>query len=219
MSALYVRDWFESYRKRYGNAHPQYHIVLGLYPLEFMVEALQKIGPSFWLTFKIPSNTFEDAKLGRNLGSMLPINSNVVMRPTISSLDFHRSSKWNNPKYNNWYLQEDGTVLVKMALILSEKGRDARCDWPIRFPTLSGQTYFKSLAKLFGSPDRGPTCFAVVVARFASTVCGITLECDAAQTEEDPGALDLVKTGIFVAEGAWYCEEQAEMRHVNWRVL
>lgn len=220
MSAVGASDWFNDHVAKTGMAHPQKNLVFGLYDLEFMEEVLAKIGPPFFLTFRFPPNTLEDAVEGRPLGTMLPLSFSPEKWQTTMSIDFH-TTNWTSGTTDGWRMQLDGSIWVSQAAILAHVDSDGwqlpAVDGPIRVPTLQGQNRFDGFRALFESRPASPRTFAVAVVRYGSHQLGVIL--DGVESPSETGKLVLVKTAIFQTEGDWCRPESAVLQTVNWQIL
>lgn len=127
MSVLDVRVWFLD-----PTAHHQ--LVLGMYPLKFVNEARQKIGPDFYLAKK-RNVSFTAYHFGHARGSMLPFapldpqalrgQDNVTMYP------FRASDSCPHPSVPSWSLDISGVFRIKKAAVLAASTGPATPDFPI----------------------------------------------------------------------------------------
>jgi hypothetical protein len=219
MSALGVTDWFEDYRKQHGRAPPQIDLVFKLYPLEFLHEAQRKIGGPFFLQFRAPPNTIEDAEIGEPLGTMLPLAYKSSKWLVTQSMNFSTLG-WTASLSDTWLIQSDGTVVLKEAAILNveeDDGPMAHREGPITISTPTGFRRFDSFRAWESELPRVPHRFAVAAVRYNYRQLGIILE--GAKSSSEEGGLVLVKTGVFMTLEQWCGEDLIKVVPVNWRVL
>jgi hypothetical protein len=218
MSAVGVTDWFERYRIDHGKRPPQKNLVFDLYPLEFLTEAQQKIGGSFFLHHRAPQNTIEDALLGEPLGTMLPLAHNQKYWQVTQSMNF-ATTNWSMSLPDNWKIQSNGTVLVQEAAILASAHAETPkgADGPIQVSSPNGYKDFASLEAWMKTLPEVPHRFAVAVIRYSHRQFGIILE--GVQPALDEPKLILVKTGIFITKGRWCSKDLINLDPTNWLVL
>lgn len=218
MSALGVKDWFETYRRRHGHAHPQKNLVLDSYPLDFLVEAQHKIGGPFFLHHRSPQNTIRDAELGKPLGTLLPLAHNTEYWQVTQSMNF-QSLNWSKSLTDDWEIQLDGSLVIKQAAILVGGRHELpnQADGPISISSPDGYQHFHSFRTWMDGLPTVPYRFAVAVVRYSHRQFGIVLE--GVRPTPDESRLALVKTGIFMTDGRWCGEDLIQKSSTDWLVL
>jgi hypothetical protein len=119
MSVLGVTDWFSSATASYEN-----ELVLGMYPLAFVREAMEKIGPDFFLARKVigaPSSSPEYFT-GSARGSMLPFEAldrkRLRGQKDVKMYPFQAYIPIFHPAVRTWELESSGSFRMRQAGIL-----------------------------------------------------------------------------------------------------
>lgn len=218
MSAMGVTGWFEKYRLQFNRAPPEDNLVFGLYPLDFLVEAQHNIGGAFFLPFRMPQNTYEDAASGKPLGTMLPLAHNRTKWQVAQAMNF-ATDNWSNSTSDTWEIQLNGSVVIRNAVILARNETDgaAGADGPVYISSPTGSRVFESFHIWKSEQPSAPYRFAVAVIRYGYRQLGVTLE--GVRSQSNDSQLILVKTGIFRTEGRWCKEGLFGPSSVNWVVV
>ncbi len=218
MSALGVTDWFEDYRIQHGQAPPQKDLVFKLYPIEFLREAQRKIGGPFFLHFRAPPNTIQDAEAGEPLGTMLPLAYKPKNWQVTQSMNFSTSG-WKTSLTDMWLIQLDGSVILKEAAILNadSDGSTGITEGPVSISTSNGFKRFDSFRAWESKLPQVPNRFAVAAVRYNHRQFGVILE--GIESSSEQGNFVLVKTAIFMTLERWCGEDLIKVSPVSWRVL
>lgn len=229
MAAVGATDWYESYRRDTGLAHPQRDVIMNLYSLDFVREAALKIGAAFWLDRRNPEPGIDHARIGKPIGSLLPFAYSpdmIYQHRIVYTRGGGRAGYWRHCLAGSWEIQIDGSVRIKQAAILGSTvhspSLNEEADGHVEIMTYSKRAEFPGGFKDWiksSSSQHNSYRFAVAVASdMGQALWGVTLE-----GIEDPvstqGELHLVKTGIFFIHGTRCWADQLKLQSVNWLVL
>lgn len=129
MSAVGATDWYNPYVKKHGNEPREDNLVLGLYPVEFLNEALAKIGPTFFTAIHINLGYIRDTVYLRKgcwilsenrhpVGSMLPFTATPTSMLPPQKYAF---GSYSHPSVQSWRIMEDGSLHITRAGILTSE--------------------------------------------------------------------------------------------------
>lgn len=127
MSVVGATEWYKDFVSKYKVPPPETDLILGLYPLSFLAEAITKLGPTFYTAIPVNLhylsgavdlsegswNAQADAKA---VGSVLPFTSSSTFLVPPQQFAFASD---HHPAVQTWALNRDGSLTVKQAGILS----------------------------------------------------------------------------------------------------
>ncbi|KAG8529119.1 uncharacterized protein KY384_005754 [Bacidia gigantensis] len=127
MSVVGATAWYKDYLSKHKKAPPEDNLVLGFYPAVFLQEASQTIGPTFFTAIACDMRFAQGAVSIANdewnvvgdrkpVGSMLPFTSSETYIVPPHRIGF---SIYAHPVVKTWNVQDDGSVCIKQAAILT----------------------------------------------------------------------------------------------------
>ena len=139
MSVIGATKWYQDYISQHGIGPPETGLVLGLYPTDFLNEALANIGPTFFTAIPTDLRFLECAiELSNHswhvredrmpIGSMMPFTSSPAYLVPPQKYSFN---DYNHPAVATWKILENGSVHVKQAGILTTQQLAAQNDMEI----------------------------------------------------------------------------------------
>ena len=126
MSVVGATDWYREYLARHKDAPPAKDLVLGYYQVEFLNEAMSRIGPTFFTAIptdlryltggvRITGDAWVHCEGHEPIGSMLPFTSSPTYLLPPQKYSFNA---YNHPSIASWTIQIDGSVHVTRAGIV-----------------------------------------------------------------------------------------------------
>ncbi|RDW57493.1 hypothetical protein BP6252_13753 [Coleophoma cylindrospora] len=148
MSSLGVMDWFKA-----DAAVHEKDLVLGMYPLRFLQEALLSIGPDFLGTsVSDPSIWPALNPLTKQTGSMMPFYRYRANHPRMKSIKSRGSLPYHDPSaldpsVRTWQIQPNGSVMISQAVIFASNRPE--------FPGIEGLglAYLNFWGRLYSKSD------------------------------------------------------------------
>ncbi|CAI6291710.1 unnamed protein product [Periconia digitata] len=202
MCILGTTAWYTKHVEKYGSRPPDKYLVLGMYPLPFLQEVIRKFGAAIYLTTKGIANCdefFQGIDSDILSGSMLPFATGHSSRSVGSPINnFTRDDNEDHPDVSAWELQQDGTVRITRAGVLTAS--DYRYNDPQHTARVMDCRQERSsleevrLSEWLEQQPETHARFAVAVARDRLTLHGIILE---GPRSTSAGTQRLLKTGIF----------------------
>jgi len=133
MSVLGVTDWFSSTSDQHEG-----DLVLGMYPLAFIREAIQKIGPDFFLARKMIGSPWLSINylFGPTRGSMLPFDmldrKRLRGKKDVSMYPFQAYDSRFHSAVSTWTLEQSGVVRIGQAGVLGSSDGTFQIVAPVR---------------------------------------------------------------------------------------
>jgi hypothetical protein len=133
MSVLGVTDWLSSTSDQH-----QQDLVLGMYPLAFIREAIQKIGPDFFLARKMIGSPWLSLNylFGPARGSMLPFDildhKRLRGKKDVSMYPFQAYDSRFHSAVSTWTLEQSGVFRIRQAGVLGSSDGTFQIVAPVR---------------------------------------------------------------------------------------
>ncbi|KAJ5384897.1 hypothetical protein N7517_002808 [Penicillium concentricum] len=230
MSALDVREWFESETKQDDD-----DLVLGVYPLRFVKEAARKIGPEFALAKTAYDERSTELWLNHEKGPT-PRKGSLLPFVDISSESSHVPELWPlkvydldwHSTFDSWEFLPTGSVRITKAVIVGQRthhgtkvlpGLKVRifCEYPRAHYSKGGFSLGNWLALGGG---KGDTYAIQISADLGLIFKGVCAEGELGSTDLLP-LIKLVKVGCFSFTERLRTERlrDSHVKEVNWIVL